>query len=88
MYSSELCNFSLWWLIPIAMMILCFFMMRGRRGSMMCGLGSRAPDRQHTGNSESAIDILDKRYATGEINKDEYHEIKRTLNDSTDSVYK
>lgn len=88
MYGSELCNFSLWWLIPIAMMILCFFMMRGRRGSMMCGFGSRGPGWQHTGNSESAIDILDKRYASGEINKDEYQEIKRSLTDSTDVVHK
>ena len=79
MYGSELSNFSFWWIVPILMMILCFLMMRGRRDSMMCGFGSRGIDSQQTGASDSAIDILDKRYASGEIEKAEYEEKKRTL---------
>jgi len=86
MYGSELCGFSLWWIVPIIMMILCFFMMRGRRGSMMCGFGSRAVDGQQTEVADSAQDILDRRYAAGEINKDEYVEKKRTLIESMDSI--
>ena len=83
MYGSELSNFSFWWIVPILMMVLCFLMMRGRRGSMMCGFGSRSTDSQQNRASDSAIDILDKRYASGEINREEYEDKKRTLTEST-----
>jgi len=83
MYASQLCDFSLWWLVvPIIMMILCFFMMRGRKCSMMCGFGSRALDCRQTEVPDSARDILDRRYASGEINREEYEEKKRTLTGS------
>lgn len=82
MYESELCAFSFWWFIPLLMMLLCFFMMRGRWGSMMCGFGSRGRDRQVTNETDSAMDLLKKRYASGDIDKAEYEEKKRTLNDS------
>jgi len=45
-----------------------------------------ATDDQQIGASESALDILDKRYASGEINKEEYEERKRALIRSGDSV--
>ncbi len=32
-----------------------------------------------TGRSESALDVLEKRYARGEIDKEEYEERKRDL---------
>jgi uncharacterized membrane protein len=79
MYGSEFFNFSLWWVCPILMIAMCFFMMRGRRGSMMCGFGSRDKVRHHIRTSDSATDILDKRYASGEIEKEEYEEKKRIL---------
>jgi len=85
MYGLELSGFSWWWIVPIIMMILCIFMMKGRRGSMMCGFGSRAVDGQQTEVADSAQDILDRRYAAGEINKDEYIEKKKTLTESMDS---
>jgi len=61
------------WLIPVAMMVLCFLMMRGRGGCMV-----RRYRSPHAG--ESAREILDKRYALGEIGKEEYEEKKRAIN--------
>lgn len=84
MYGLQLCTFSIWWIVPIIMMALCFLMMRGRRGSMMCGFGPRTTDCQQTKASDSVKDILDRRYASGEIDEDEYEEKKRILTDSMD----
>jgi len=86
MDGTVLTNFSFWWIIPILMMILCFLMMRGRRGSMMCGFGSHGIDNQETRVRDSAIDILKKRYASGDIDKEEYEEKRKTLTQSTDST--
>jgi len=65
-------GFSWWWIIPIAMMILCFLMMR-RHGGCTTGW-SRS---RHDGGS--AKEILDRRYARGEIDKEEYEQKKRDL---------
>ena len=84
MDGSEIFNFSLWWICPILMIAICFFMMRGRRGSMMCGFGFRDKDKHHISTSDSATDILDKRYASGDIDKEEYEDKKRTLAKSSE----
>ena len=72
-----------WWLIPVGMMVLCFLMMRGRGFCMMGG--------QHTGgssdkvspledmSSDSALEILNRRYALGEIDRKEYEEKKAVI---------
>jgi putative membrane protein len=65
-------GFQWWWIIPIAMMVLCFIMMSRRRGYMMGW--HRSP---HI--TESAREILDKRYALGEISKEEYELKKRDI---------
>ena len=62
-------SFHWWWIIPIAMMILCFIMMRRHRVGW--------PRSRHI--TESAREILDKRYALGEISKEEYEEKKRDI---------
>ena len=79
MYGSEFFSSSLWWICPILMVIICFFMIKGRRSSMMCGFGSRDTTSQQISTPDTALDILDKRYASGEIDKVEFEEKKRTL---------
>ncbi len=74
-----------WWIFPFVMIIFCFVMMRGRMGSMMCcGHGSHGTDDHETESSDSAMDILKRRYALGEIDREEYEEKKRALTQSTD----
>lgn len=85
MYGSEFYNFQYWWLFPLVMIILCFLVMRGRKGSMMCGFGSHRKDNHRISDSNSAIEILDKRYALGEINKEEYNEKKSVLRQVTET---
>ena len=84
MVSWDSICFSFWWVFPLVMFILCFFMMRRRRGSMMCGLDSSDTDNRQISASDSALDILDKRYASGKIDKEEYEEKKCTLTKSTE----
>jgi len=71
---------EIWWVIPLVMMVFCLFMMRGRSGHMMCGLGSHKEDSNFISDSNSAMEILDKRYALGEIDSEEYEEKKKELN--------
>jgi uncharacterized membrane protein len=80
MFESELCDSSFWWIFPLVMIALCFFMMRGRKGSMRCGFGSKNEDNHQMADSDSAMDIPDKRYALGETNKEAYEEKKEALN--------
>lgn len=51
---------------------------------MMCGFGSHDTDNWQISASDSATDVLDKRYASGDISKEEYEEKKRTLTELTD----
>jgi uncharacterized membrane protein len=54
------------------MMVICFLKMRVRRGCMVREV--RSPQA-----GESTREILDKRYALGEISKEEYDEKKRDI---------
>ena len=73
-------GFGFMWLFPLFFFVVFFFFMRGMfgRGSSGCGL--------HGGNAstrESAREILDKRFAKGEITKEEYEGMKKTLENET-----
>lgn len=79
MFGIEHYHSSLWWIVPLIMMLLCFFMMLGRRGGMRCCFGSRRTDCRQAEDTLSAKNILDKRYASGEIDRDEYEEKMQTI---------
>ncbi|MHA1938120.1 MAG: SHOCT domain-containing protein [Candidatus Thorarchaeota archaeon] len=70
-----------WWIFPIVMMIVmmifCFLMMRGWMMGKHDSKGATGP--HESTSSESAREILDKRYALGEISKEEYEEKKRDI---------
>jgi putative membrane protein len=78
-----------WWIIPllffVMMIVMCIFIMRGGMGCMWRNTMSdssetRDPRKLHRGEgTESALEILDKRYARGEIDKQEYEEKKATI---------
>ena len=86
MCALEFYDATYWWLFLLVTIILCFLVMRSRWGSMMCGLRSLGTDNNKIRRLNSAIEILDKRYASGEINKKEYEEKKRTLTASSDFI--
>lgn len=79
MSGVEFNGFSLWWIFPLAMIVLCFLMMRGRMGCMMGGRHAHGADGSRAEPPDSAMDVLDKRYALGEINREEYEEKKKVL---------
>lgn len=79
MYCSEFFGSSWWWIWPVLMIAVCFFMMRRWRGPLMCGFSSYCKDETHFNSPDSVADILNKRFAAGEIDKTEYEEKKRAL---------
>ena len=79
-------TFSFWWIFPLAMCILCFLMMRGKKIARLCTFGSAEGNDTSENGSDSAIEILDKRYALGEINKEEYQAMKKNINHQRDEI--
>jgi putative membrane protein len=69
------------WLYPIiviAVVLIVIYILFGRRN---IGAKGNNQNRCHTtsGYPESALDILKKRYAKGEITKTEYEQMKRNI---------
>ncbi len=57
----------LWWILIPVVLVLVVFQYKGR-------------NTQNSVKRENSMDILDNRFAKGEISKEEYEDQKRTLN--------
>ena len=62
-----------WWIVPVVIIFLCFLFMRRSDANRMCGF------HQYDSPKDSAIDILNKRYAEGDIDHVEYEEKRKRL---------
>ena len=65
--------FGYWWVFPLIMIFFCLLFARRSRGRWMQGCCSPRDFM------ESPLEILNKRYARGEIDRGEYEEKKKTI---------
>ena len=66
------------WIIPVVIMILCFLFFRS--GMMKHSFFENSPsDSNKTNSGETALDILKKRYAQGEISKAQFEQMKKDI---------
>jgi putative membrane protein len=73
-----------WWMFPMVMPFLMFVLMVIVLYFLFGRGGSRPPWRDHdrslsAGDAETALEILKKRYARGEITSDEFQRIKKDI---------
>jgi uncharacterized membrane protein len=67
-----------WWIAPVVMFALCLFMMWGMRRWGWKGCMPRWRSLYGT-PFDSALDILNRRYARGEIDRNEYEQKKTAI---------
>jgi putative membrane protein len=66
------------WIFPILFLIvMAVFLLRGP----WCWMGR---GHAHSGQHENARDILDRRFTSGEIPKEQYEEMKRALGETAE----
>jgi len=75
-----------WWGLPMMMpvimvivVLIVLYLIFGRAGSRPPWGGDADKRSTHGREAESAMEILKKRYAGGEISKEEYEQIKKDL---------
>lgn len=67
-----------WWLIPLILMGLCIFGARGCSGRKGHRSGNLSENKNET-SSDSALEVLSKRYARGAIDDEEYRRKSATI---------
>jgi putative membrane protein len=73
---------GIWWIFPIIMfivMVIFFFLRSGRKGFRPPWMQGSDRDHRESTDSETPLEILKKRYAKGEINKEEFDQMKKDL---------
>ena len=76
MGSGVMGGFSWWWFMPIFMILFWGLVIWGIAALVRDLSRSRASD---SSRADSALEVLKKRYARGEINKEEYEEKKKDI---------
>ncbi len=76
MGSGMMGGFSWWWFMPIFFILFWVLVIWGIVALVRGLSGSRGSD---SSRADSALEVLKKRYARGEINKEEYEEKKKDL---------
>jgi len=64
-----------WWIFPLVMIAFCVLFAGRGYGETLYGFRTRERD----GADESSLDILDRRFAEGEIDEQEYERKKQVL---------
>ena len=75
-------GFNGWIIFPIIMcivMVIFFFLRSGRRGFKPPWMQGSDSDHHESKDSETPLEILKKRYAKGEITKEEFDQTKKDL---------
>ncbi len=67
-------GFPWMWLVPLLFLLVFVLMLFRGGGCLMLGGRHRVSDRE-----ENAREILDRRYARGEIGRDEYQRMRKDL---------
>jgi len=69
-------GFGWMWIFPLIFLVICLFF---AFGFFLRGPGRFRQDAGRAGSDESAREVLDRRYAKGEITKEQYEEMKHAL---------
>ena len=68
-----------WWIFPLAMIIFCIFFGKKGCGETAYGYRPRKAGATYRDPAGSSLEILDKRFAQGEIDRIEYEEKKKDI---------